>query len=136
MKKFMFIAPVAFLAAFLILGTANANAPRSGFTQPQQNGWYCPYGALPGGYGTGPGMMWPGYSYNQQNLQLQRPIKEKDAKGIVENYLNSTRNPNLKLGKINDEGSAFEVDIVTKSNGTLVDKMLVSKETGWLHSVY
>jgi len=54
----------------------------------------------------------------------------------VENYLNSTRNPNLKLGKIKDEGSAFEADIVTKSNGSLVDQMLVSKDTGWLHSVY
>jgi hypothetical protein len=50
--------------------------------------------------------------------------------------LNSTRNPNLKLGKIKDEGSAFEVDIVTKSNGALVDKVLVNKDTGWLRSVY
>ena len=136
MKKLMFIAPVTLLAAFLILGIANANAPGSGLAQPRQNGWYCPYGALPGGYGMGPGMMWPGYSYNQQNLQLQKPIKEKDAKGIVENYLNSTRNPNLKLGKIKDEGPAFEVDIVTKNNGALVDKMLVSKDTGWLHLAY
>jgi hypothetical protein len=136
MKKFMFIAPVTLLAAFLILGTAFANAPGSGRVQTRQNGWYCPYGALPGGDGMGPGMMWPGYSYNQQNLQPQRPITERDAKGIVENYLNSTRNPNLKLGKIKDEGSAFEADIVTKSNGSLVDKMLVSKDTGWLHSAY
>jgi hypothetical protein len=54
----------------------------------------------------------------------------------VENYLNSTRNPNLKLGKIKDEGSAFEVDIVTKSDGTLVDRLLVSKGTGRLRSAY
>jgi len=136
MKKFTLIAPVALLAALLILGTAYANAPGSGLTQTQQNGWYCPYGAYQGGYGMGPSMMWPGFSYNQQNLQPQKQIKEKDAKGIVENYLNSTRNPNLKLGKIKDEGSAFEVDIVTKNNGSLVDKMLVSKDTGWMHSVY
>jgi len=80
--------------------------------------------------------MGPGYGYNQQYQQPQRQITERDAKGIVENYLNSTRNPNLKLGKIKDEGSAFEADIVTKSNGSLVDQMLVSKDTGWLHSVY
>jgi hypothetical protein len=42
----------------------------------------------------------------------------------------------LKLGKIKDEGSAFEVDIVTKSNGSLVDKILVNKNTGWLRSAY
>ena len=147
MKRFIFIAPVTLLAAFLILGTAYAHAPGSGFAQPQQNGWYCPYGANQGvygmgpgmmgyGYGMGPGMMGPGYGYNQQYQQPQRPVTEKDAKGIVENYLNSTRNPNLKLGKIKDEGSAFEIDIVTKSNGTLVDKVLVSKDTGWLRSIY
>ena len=141
----MFIAPVAFLATFLILGTVYAHAPGSGFAQPQQNGWYCPYGAYQGGYGMGygmmgygmgPGMMGLGYGYNQQSQQPQRSITEKDAKGIVGNYLNSTRNPNLKLGKIKDEGSAFEADIVTKSNGALVDKVLVSKDTGWLRSIY
>ena len=145
MKKFMFIAPVTLLAAFLILGTAYAHTPGNGFAQPQQNGWYGPYGGYQNGYGMGygmmgygmgPGMMGPGYGYNQQYQQPQRPITEKDAKGIVENYLNSTRNPNLKLGKIKDEGSAFEADIVTKSNGTLVDKVLVSKDTGWLRSIY
>jgi hypothetical protein len=146
MKKLIFIAPVAFLATFLILGTVYAHAPGSGFAQPQQNGWYCPYGAYQGGYGMGPGMMGygygmgpgmmgPGYGYNQQYRQPQTPMKEQDAKGIVENYLNSTRNPNLRLGKIKDEGSAFEVDIVTKSNA-LVDKVLVNKDTGWLRSVY
>jgi len=150
MKKFTFIAPVTLLAAFLILGTAYAHMSGSGFAQPQQNGWYGPnsgyqngygngYGMSPGMmgyYGMGPGMMGPGYGYNQQYHQPQRPITERDAKGIVENYLDSTRNPNLKLGKIKDEGSAFEVDIVTKSSGSLVDRMLVSKDTGWLHSVY
>jgi hypothetical protein len=155
MKKLMFIAPVALLATFLILGTAYAHSPGSGFNQAQQSGWYCPYcGDYHGGYGMGPGMMGygmgpgmmgygggygmmgPGYGYNQQYQQPQRTITEKDAKGIVENYLNSTRNPNLKLGKIKDEGPAFEVDIVTKSNGSLVDKILVNKNTGWLRSAY
>ena len=137
MKKYMFIAPFALLATFLIIGTAYAHAPGSGFDQAQQSGWYCPYcGSYQGGYGMGPGMMGPGYGNNQPYRQPQRSINEKEAKGIVENYLNSTRNPNLKLGKIKDEGSAFEVDIVTKSNGALVDKVLVNKDTGWLRSVY
>jgi len=161
----MFIAPVTLLAAFLILGTAYAHAPGSGFAQPQQNGWYCPYGTYQGGYAMGPGMMGygmgpgmmgygmgpgmmgygrgyggmmgPGYGNNQQQYQQpQRTITEKDAKGIMENYLNSTRNPNLKLGKIKDEGSAFEAEIVTKNNSSLVDKVLVDKNTGWLRSIY
>lgn len=155
MKKFMFIAPVTLLAAFLILGTAYAHSPGSGFGQTRQGGWYCPYcgsyqgtygmgsgmmgyGMGPGmmGYGMGPGMMGPGWGYNQQYRQPQGPITEKDAKEIVGNYLNSTRNPNLKLGKIKDEGSDFEAEILTKSNGALVDRVLVDKDTGWLRSVY
>lgn len=159
MKKFMFITPVALLVTFLILGTAYAHVPGNGYGQAQQSGWYCPYcgsyqggygmgsgrmgyGMGPGmmGYGMGPGMMGygmgPGYSNNQPYRQPQRSINEKDAKGIVENYLNSTRNPNLKLGKIKDEGSNFEVQIVTKNNGSLVDRVLVDKNTGWLRSAY
>jgi hypothetical protein len=147
MKRFMFVAPVAFLAAFLILGIAYAQSPGSGYGSGPQGGWYCPYGNPyqsgygmgPGmmGYGMGYGMMGPGYGYYyRQYRHRYRPINEQDAKEIVENYLNSTRNPNLKLGKIEDEGYAFEADIVTKKNGSLVDKVLVNKYTGWMRSVY
>ena len=142
MKKFMFVAPVTLLATFLILGVAYAHSPGSGYGPPPQGGWYCPYGGpYQGGYGMGPGMMGygmmgPGYGYYPQYRQPYRPLKEKDAKEIVENYLNSTRNPNLKLGKIKDEGYAFEANIVTRKNGSLVDKVLVNKYTGWIRSVY
>jgi hypothetical protein len=95
MKKLMVIAPFTLLAAFLILGTAYAHAPGSGYGQSQQGGWYCPNcGAYQGGYGMGPGMMGygmgpgmmgygrgygmmgPGYGYNQQYQQPQRSITE------------------------------------------------------------
>jgi hypothetical protein len=49
--------------------------------------------------------------------------------------LQSTRNPNLKLGKITEQGDAFEAEIVTKE-GSLVDKLLVDKSTGWMHPAY
>jgi hypothetical protein len=146
MKRFIFIAPVTLLATFLILGTAYAQSPGSDYGQARQGGWYCPYGGpYQGGYGMGPGvmgygmgygMMGPGYGYYPQYWQPHRPMKEQDAKEILENYLNSTRNPNLKLGKIKDEGYAFEAEIVTKSNGSLVDKILLNKNTGWLRSAY
>jgi hypothetical protein len=86
----------------------------------------------------GQGMMGPGYGqqYQQyQQQQPQKPIEEKDAKTIVENYLNNMRNPNLKLGKIKDVGNAFEATIVTKNN-SLVDTVLVDKMTGWMRSAY
>lgn len=89
-------------------------------------GW-CGPGMMGGGM-MGPGMM-------GQYQQPQKALEEKDAKVILENYLQSTRNPNLKLGKIKDSGSAFEAEIVTKEN-SLVDKITVDKNTGWMHSAY
>jgi len=97
-------------------------------------GGYCPYcgrwrgPGMMGGYGMGPGMMrgWgPGYGpqYPQQQYQQpQKPLDEKAAREIAENYLRNMRNPNLKFGNMKDAGSAFEADIVTKDN-SLLDKV-------------
>lgn len=89
------------------------------------------------GQGMGPGMMGPGYGYQSgpQYQQPQKQLEEKEARAILENYLNSTRNPNIKLGKIEDKGNAFEGEILTK-NDSLVDKILVDKNTGGMRSVY
>ena len=48
---------------------------------------------------------------------------------VIENYLPSTRNPNLKLGRITDQDDAFVDEIITKA-GSLVDKLLVNKTNG------
>jgi Spy/CpxP family protein refolding chaperone len=110
------------------------------------------YGMSPGmmggmmgyGYGMGPGMMGKGYGMGPQygpgyqGPQYQRPktpMEEKDAKKLLENYLESTRNPNLKLGKLEDKGDDFEAEIVTKK-GSLIDRIKIDKRTGWMRSVY
>jgi len=103
------------------------------------------------GYGMGPGMMGPGYGYGQQYgpqygrqygpqygrqyQQSQKPLDRNQAKHEVENYLGSMRNPNLKLGKIDEKGNNYQINIVTK-DGSLVDKILVDKNTGWMRSAY
>jgi hypothetical protein len=94
------------------------------------------------GYGMGPGMMGPGYGYGTPSepypyagQQPQKPLDKVQAKAMVENYLKSTGNPNLKLGDIKDDGQYFEADIVTKDN-SLVDKLLVDKDTGAMRSAY
>jgi hypothetical protein len=104
------------------------------------------------GYGMGPKMMGrgygmgPGYGRGQGSMgiapeqgetgsasgRLETPLEEDGARSVVENYLQSTRNPNLKLGKITEQDDAFEAEIVTK-DGSLVDKLLVEKSTGWMH---
>ena len=106
------------------------------------------------GHGMGPGMMGPGYGMDTNNTyggeepgspymspvrpkseQLNKPLKEKDARAILKDYLNSTGNPNLKLGKIEEKALAFEAEIVTKE-GSLVDKIAVDKKSGWMRSIY
>jgi len=99
-------------------------------------------GMMGGGYGMGQVMMGPGYGSepsrqfpNGGQQQPQQPIDKAQARSMVENYLQSTGNPNLKLGKLTDDGSSFEADIVTKNN-SLVDKILVDKNSGAMRSAY
>lgn len=88
------------------------------------------------GYGMGGGMMGGrGYGYDRPYAAPGKPLEMKDAKAMMEDYLKSTRNPNLKLGKIKDMGTAFEAEVLTKSN-TLVDKVLIDKQTGRMNSAY
>lgn len=93
------------------------------------------------GYGMGPGMMGPGYGrpygpgYGPQYQQPQKTLDKDQVKQQVENYLKATRNPNLKVGKIEEKGNDYEVNIDTK-DGSPVDKLLVNKDTGWMRSAY
>jgi hypothetical protein len=88
------------------------------------------------GYGMGPGMMGGyGYGYGRQSQSPSQPIDAKEAEAIIKDYLKSTRNPNLKLGKIKDAGGAFEAEILTNNND-LVDRLLIDKETGFIRSAY
>jgi hypothetical protein len=108
----------------------------------------CPYGGGGIGYRMGPGMMgpgmmgpgtmgpgWSGRELSQYHPMSKGPLEEKDARYIIENYLKSTRNPNLEPGSIKDLGDAFEVEIVTKDK-SLVDKVLVDKASGHIRSAY
>lgn len=164
MKKTLLLATMAILVLGLGFGIAYAHMgpgmmePGYGYgPSPQQNYNYVPYcgnysgsgygmghGMMMGpGYGMGPGMMGPGYGYGygpqygygQQYQQPSKPLSENQAKQEVENYLSSTSNPNLKMGKIEDKGNDYEVNIETK-DGSLANKILVNKDTGWMRSAY
>jgi hypothetical protein len=159
MKKIMLIGTMVVLAVIVGVAGLHAQAAVPGGTSPGGSGqpgygpqgpqgWSCPGwgpGMMQGGWGMGPGMMYRGwgmgpgmmygYGYGPQYQQRQSPLEKKDAETMVQNYLNATRNPNLKLGKIKEEGSTFEAEIVTK-NGSLVDQLLIDKNTGWMRSGY
>jgi len=102
---------------------------------PGMMGGYGPgYGMGPGmmgGYGPGYGMMGPGYGYGYgrqyygpQNggREMPQPLDREQARQEVEGYLSALRNPNLKVGNIDEKGDDYQVDIVTK-DGSLVDKI-------------
>ena len=97
-----------------------------------------------GGYEREPGMMGRGRGQMQGSQQMgsgsaysqdQTALSKDDAGAIVRDYLASTKNPNLKLGKIKDAGNAFEAEIVTQDN-SLVDKVLIDKSSGWMRPAY
>jgi hypothetical protein len=91
--------------------------------------------------GLGYGGQYVGYGgqyaaqYGPQYQQPWKPMEDKDDKAMLENYKQSTRSPNLKLGKIKEKDDYFEAEILTKEN-SLVDKILVDKFTGWMRSIY
>ncbi len=156
MKKQYLMVPVVLLALFLLSGVSYAQQ------SPQQGGWYCPwwggqgegYGMGPGmmygygggaGYGMGPGMMYGygrGYSHGYGTLQRYgqqrgKPLTEKQAETLVGNYVRSTNNPNLQVGKMTKpSGKDYYVAEITTKSGSLVDKIEVNEYTGWFRSAY
>lgn len=106
---------------------------------------------------SGPGMMGSGYSgswYGRhmgamdtgcgcccQNMSgyygmhRTEPLTKNDAETMIRDYLHRLGNPNLKQGKITETDHEFEVEIVTKDN-SLVEKVLIDKENGWMRETY
>jgi hypothetical protein len=141
MKKTLLLTTMTILVLGLGFGVAYAHMGHGyGVCNGCEYGYGYPMGP---GHDVGPGMMvpgydygyWPQYGYGRQYSQASKPMTENQVKQEVENYLSSTRNPNLKMGKIKDKGNDYEVNIETK-NGSLANKILVSKDTGWLRSAY
>lgn len=119
----------------------------SRFDDPQDDGWAPGYHHRrsgrwgPDGYGRGPQMMRPyddgrgDYPNERGYARDRKPLDEKEAKGAVSDMLKRSRNPNLKVGEIEEKEAFFVVDILTQ-NGALVDKLAVDKETGMMRSQY
>ena len=125
------------VAATIALGGGVVLAQNWGYG----GGWGHMMGPGYGGYRMGPGyggyMMGPGYGNycwgnNPGAYGENRPLTEKDTEAILRNYIGA--NPNLKLGKIEDKGSFFEGEIVTKDN-SLVARLGVDKDTGWVRQL-
>ena len=140
MKKLILFGLAGALAIFFIQSPYGLNAMDSGFMNSNEyNGSDMGPGMMHYGdnqnYGTHWGMMYRGDVNGSPYGQNQTSLDQKTAERELEDYIGSRHNPNLKLGKIKDEGSFFEADLLTKDN-SLVDKLIVDKNTGRLHSAY
>ena len=72
----------------------------------------------------------PLYYWNKQN-----PMTQKEAERILQNYLSSSRNPNLVLGQVREKGDYFETEVFTSDN-SLVDVLIINKYSGMIRSIY
>ena len=156
MKRITVISLASAFAALLALGTAfsqSAGLPMRGQNDDRTSAVNCPppwgrstylgddwnieRGMIKPGWPTGIGPYREGAYpwYNPPYRRFAIPIDKNDAQTLAENYLDSTNNPNLKLGDERDKGNDYEIDIVTKDN-SLVDHLLVNKHTGNIRSAY
>lgn len=105
------------------------------------------------GYGMGPGMMGPGQGYRMERGMgpgygygggqpygpgypgEQEPLEKSEAQHLLERQLRYSRNPNLKVGDVKEMEGGFEAEIRTKDD-SLVDKVFIDKNTGWIRSMY
>ena len=55
-------------------------------------------------------------------------MTSEEAHDIAESNLRG--NPYIKVGKLTEKSEGFEVEIVTRKGGELVNRLLVEKETG------
>ncbi len=133
MKKLAIAGLLTFLSVLLVIG--NLSAQPQG---PGQRGWYCPWmgggGPAPQGQKGGWYCPWMGSQTGPPVAKPGQPLTADQAKAMVEQQISG--NPNLKAGKVTEKDGTYEVDIVTKKEGSLVDKIQVNKQTGWFRSGY
>lgn len=84
----------------------------------------------------GPGQMAPGMRQGQMGPGMMQPLREdltaKDVKHMMEHRLTWRGNPNVKVGKVEEQdGDTIIAEIVTQE-GSLVDRMMVDRHTGMM----
>ena len=69
----------------------------------------------------------PGYR-RDDGRRSDRHVTSEEAHDIAESNLGG--NPYIKVGKLTEKSEGFEVEIVTRKGGELVNRLLIEKETG------
>lgn len=142
MKRALFLMTVV---AFVLIGSGLVVAQQQGqdYGQnygreagPQGQGWFCPWrkGDSGRGYGMGPGMMQGrGQSGPNGSQEQMERLSKNSARDLAENYV--AGNPNLKIGEVLEEDNTYVASIVTK-DGSLVEKLIIDKRSGWMRRAF
>lgn len=123
----------------------------------EEGGWFCPWcgssagdtGRMGRGMKQGRGMMHEGRGMMHQGRGMHHgwsrgqcprsktkemaPMGQDEARTLMKNYVSA--NPNLKIGEIEEKDEVYVGEIVTK-DGSLVEKLVVDKKTGWMKREY
>jgi hypothetical protein len=83
--------------------------------------------------GMGYGMMGAGGDSGSLYRQDHSYLDRKGAERIFQDYLKSSHNPELRLGKIKDDGNFFEAEILNQDNSP-TEKLIVEKNIGQMCS--
>jgi hypothetical protein len=105
-----------------------------------QHGYGMGRGMMHGGYGSCPrmgrGMMhhgWKGDRSPSAQAKRMQPVSKNKVRLLLQEYV--AANPNLKVGEIEEKDEVYQGRIETK-DGSLVEKILVDKDTGWMKKSY
>ena len=104
----------------------------------------CPpaWGEWGPGYGPQGPWMGPGYGYGWRGYGMWGPdrsvfgdtMSKGEAEKLVEWMLR--RNPNLEVGKVTEVEKGYKVEVVTRKGKSLVDILMVEKDTARVYPVY
>ena len=72
------------------------------------------------------------YGPNAGPQQMQ-PLDKSAARNLAQNY--AAGNPNLKIGQVTAQDGTYEATIVTQ-DGSLVEKLLIDKQSGWMKRAF
>jgi hypothetical protein len=127
----MKIISIAGLAVAVVLAA-------SGIGWAHMGGGFGPWGGM-GSHG-GMAYRWSGPSgetgWHSMGFSISGlTLTKEQAAQIANAHVQVLRNPNVKLGEVSEFDSTYEAPILTR-DGSLVERLVVDKRTGWVRSVY
>ncbi len=71
----------------------------------------------------------------KQRANVSTPLNQETARRWAEYYVAAYHNPDLVIGKIKEKDNGFEVEIRSKKENKVLEKIFVDKNSGWISKV-